>query len=317
MLSSSENAFGFSSSKRGYEVSEVDAYIDRLRREHAEQLEFLEGKVNSLESELSVAREKEEAVHLTLLAATKTKDELLGAAQRQLDEATSSAKEEADKILADARYEAFKTLTDTTEEAEQALREANAQAQSLVTEARAEAETTLTEARREAISIITDIKKEGERLIAEREEQLADMDRLHKEEHGELINKVETYRRVATDLEARLKAIARGAVEEIAAAGSLITAEIEGELIKLSRQTHRAVDSSDAADPGEEVPRERGSYYRRKSASLPRLGEESTSSVSAAIRALRSRPEEAATQESDDVPDPDDDVAIELVGQSA
>mgnify|MGYP001825361109 FL=1 len=190
-------------------------------------------------------------------------------------------------------------------------------AQTLVTESRAEAETTLAEARREAIAIITDIKKEGERLIAEREEQLAEMDRLHKAEHGELINKVETYRRVATDLEARLKAIARGAVEEIAAAGSLITSEIEGELVKLSRQPHRAVDTSGVAEGDEETPRERDSYYRRKSASLPRLGEESTSGVSAAIRALRARPEAEEAGESDDIPDPDDDVAIELVGQSA
>lgn len=290
-----ESRFGFTVSKRGYEMSEVNEFLESMLKDWDTKLSAANKRITDLEGDLATANQQEEAVRLTLIAATKTKDELVGKAQRQLDEASTNAREEAEKILADARYEAFRLITDAKENSEAALTEAVADAARKMADAEREAEDTLSAARREAITIVSQIQEESARMLAEREAELAKQAEQYEEENVELTERVIKLRAVTTDLATRLDALARGKIEELFAMSGLIetTIDQDNHLTQMVRQgTALSSNAFTEEDSEEEAPR--GSFYTRRSAGLPRIGPEAAEGVRAAVSAMRTRAIEAA-----------------------
>ena len=75
----------FSTSRRGYAPEEVDEYLLSYVSPLEEEMDAARAQVLSLEAELEAARDRDEAMQVTLLAATKTKDEFVAdAASRTL-----------------------------------------------------------------------------------------------------------------------------------------------------------------------------------------------------------------------------------------
>ncbi len=85
-------------------------------------------RIAALESELEEAKRQEEAVHLTILAATAAKDDMLEAARHQAGELTDSGRKEGDRIVTDARMQAFQLVTGARKEAETIVVEARSEA---------------------------------------------------------------------------------------------------------------------------------------------------------------------------------------------
>ncbi|MFQ5555233.1 MAG: DivIVA domain-containing protein [Acidimicrobiia bacterium] len=312
-------AADFAMVRRGYDPEAVDAYLNRLREAVSEQLDQTARDAVAVEEELEEARRREEAIHLTFVAATKTKEEMVDAAERQLDEARAVAKEEADRILSEAQYEAFRVVTEAREEAEAAL-----------AEARHEAETLTAMAADEGVSLSSARAIELDRLREEfataRTERAAKLSRL---------------RAATSDLEDRLRALAGGALEEVAVMRKAVRAEsdalddLTGSVRSMSQVTGDELDpdrrSAPAAEPVAVAPKQaerptvarrqpfvegaerpdagfestisspaasaedtngetttvpRGSFYSRRSARLPRIGADAANAL-AAVSAMR------------------------------
>lgn len=285
MLSASEStgsAERFAVARRGYDAEQVDKYLDGLEAQVKSQLDASAARIKQLEGELADARRNEEAVTLTMVAATKAKEQMLESAQRQLDDATSSAQKKADKLLSEAQYEAYRLVSEAKETSEAAL-----------AEARAEAESTLTSARRESVAILNQIKEEGSKLREAHESDLEAMKRRFEEENAELTERITMLRTVAGDLEKRLQAVARGALEDLS--------DIVGQGPAVPARQARAASATPPADaprqataetvePSPEGEREpRGSFYSRRSAKLPHIGENAGKDALAAVSAMRAR----------------------------
>jgi cell division septum initiation protein DivIVA len=117
MRKKDEPASRFGAAKRGYDRSEVDEHIAELQARHESDTEELVRSVAGLELELEAAKEREEAVHLTLVAATRTKEEILESAAKIEDDARAAA----DRIMAEARFQAFRLVTDARQEGEELI----------------------------------------------------------------------------------------------------------------------------------------------------------------------------------------------------
>jgi DivIVA domain-containing protein len=229
--------------RRGYDMTEVDRYLANYETIWDAKLQEATARIARLEAELEEAKRREEAVHLTLVTATKTKEELMEAAQRDLSDATGNAREKAEKILSEAKFEAFRLVTEANKDAEQVIEQAraeadraadqsaaidaaNADAEEIRAAARAEADqirtqaTTDAEARvaaaqSEALRMITEIKDESERMVAERERELERMRVEFESNHAETIERVQKLQSLAGDLEQRLQLVASGALGEL------------------------------------------------------------------------------------------------------
>lgn len=265
--------------RRGYDMEQVDSYLTKRDSEYQSRLDDATALIARLEGELTNLKRKEEAVTLTLVAATKTKDEMLESAQRQLDDATSSAKEQADKILADAQYEAFRLVNDAKENADSA-----------VAEAKAEAEATLTNARRESVAILNQIKDESETFRVAHEQDLANARARFEEENAELTQRITKLRTVAGDLEKRLQALARGALDDLMGMKGMLTDAMPAPSRTTATPPAAAPDVADKADDEEIGPDGtplRKSFYSRRSAKLPRIGSDAGKSALATASAMR------------------------------
>lgn len=304
-MSSTEEFATFELVKRGYDPAAVD---QRMAQESAARRE-LESRIAQLEQDMQAAKDAEEAVKLTFLAATRTKDELV-----------ESAQESANKILSEAKYEAYKVLTDAKTEADQITDEARQGAEQAVERARAEAETSVADARREAFTIVSSIKDETERLITEQRMAADQIAQEAEEENRELLDRVVKLRAVARDIEARLHAVAVGAIDDILATTSLIESQINanGDLAALvaqrrmvalpgrDREADETPTETETEEPREdEVPvGRRQSFYSRRSAGLPRIGQGQGSAILAKMAELRAETGEAVAGDDADQEDP-------------
>lgn len=288
--------------RRGYDPATVDRFLARLGQRSVERTDALERRIAELEAGLDEARRREEAVHLTFVAATKTKEEMLQEASRQLAEAKAVAKEEAERILSEAQYEAFR----------------------IVTGAREEAEAAVDEARREAGTAGASGGDEG---ASPTKASTAELDRIREEftaEQAGLADRLEQMRTVTSDLEHRLRALAQGTREEL---------EAMNEAARTGTETHddlagaipsaTSVADKDDPSPGRRAAPEpaerpepltplrppppeiddtpatnRGSFYSRRSAGLPRIGADAASAV-AAVSAMRGRHHEDTAEDED------------------
>ena len=118
----------FPISKRGYDPHAVEAFLDVAAADSDRMLNEAAARIAALESELEEAKRQEEAVHLTILAATAAKDDMLEAARHQAGELTANGRKEGDRIVTDARMQAFQLVTGARKEAETIVVEARAEA---------------------------------------------------------------------------------------------------------------------------------------------------------------------------------------------
>ena len=118
----------FPIAKRGYDPNAVEAYLDIAAAENDRMLNEAATRIASLELQLEEAKKLEEAVHLTIVAATKAKDDMIEAAKHQAAELAASGRKEGDRIVTDARMQAFQLVTGARKEAETIVGEARAEA---------------------------------------------------------------------------------------------------------------------------------------------------------------------------------------------
>ena len=118
--------------KRGYEPDVVESHIETLIEENDHTLDEAAAQIASLQTDLEESQKHEEAVHLTILAATKTKENMLEVAERQADEARAAGRKQGDGIITDARMQAFQVVTEARKEADGIVAEARAEAGALL-----------------------------------------------------------------------------------------------------------------------------------------------------------------------------------------
>jgi DivIVA domain-containing protein len=224
--------------RRGYDMDEVDAFMSRLDTVMDAKLLSASVRIEALEAELAEAKRHEEAVNLTLVAATKTKDELLVDAQRELTEATGNAREQAERILSEAKREAFRLVTEANRDAEQiigsamargeteaaggseavratAVAAAEAEAEQIRAAARADAENEIAAARTEALQMIAELKDESQRLVAARESELQGLQIEFDTEQRLLTERIARLRGIGETLEIKVRGALGGALEQI------------------------------------------------------------------------------------------------------
>ncbi|RPI22656.1 MAG: DivIVA domain-containing protein [Actinobacteria bacterium] len=164
-----DRANTFTQVKRGYDPAEVDAHLENLRRSFTAELDSERQHIRQLEAEIVSAKQRDEAVHLTLVAASRTRDEMLAAAQSKLDEATAAAEAEAEAILKQVKYEAFRLVTEAREDADHLAADARKRAES-VPAANAEAESIVARAEEQARRLLADAEAERAKVLAEAED---------------------------------------------------------------------------------------------------------------------------------------------------
>lgn len=265
--------------EQGYDPNQVDQYLATQMLQLREEAEVARNRITELEGKLSLAKEAEEALQLTMVMAKRAATELL-----------EQAKVEADEILSEARREAFVLMT-----------EARTDTDSSVVEGKA----IIAAARDEALSIISDVESETARLIAERDAELAKLREQYESESSSLIDRINTLRAIADDVEAKTTG------KSVPAAPTPPPTAPE-----LPSPTNEG-RTADAPQPGTEADRDRSaapsaekireSFSGRRSAKLPRIGEEAGRSALAAATAMRAH----MTHEPDDSGDAGgDDLAV-------
>ena len=128
MRKNNEKYDRFPIAKRGYDPNAVEAYLDLAAADSDRVLNEAAARIATLELEIEEIKRQEEAVHLTILAATKTKEDMIEAAKHQAAELTTNGRKEGDRIVTDARMQAFQLVTGARKEAETIVGEARAEA---------------------------------------------------------------------------------------------------------------------------------------------------------------------------------------------
>jgi cell division septum initiation protein DivIVA len=244
--------------EQGYDPSEVDQYLATQMLELREQLEAAAARIVELETDLDAAKEREDAIQLTMMAATKARDELL-----------DKAREDAAQIVGDARRVAFALMTESRTDADNAI---------------AEGKVLVDVARTEALSVVNDAEEETNRLIAERQELLAKMREDYEAESAVLIDRINTLRSIADDL----------AAKTATPTPNDLPSPNEGRTVDAPQATNEPDHEDDGEAPIADRIRE--SFSGRRSAKLPRIGEEAGRSALAAATAMRAH----LTHEPDD-----------------
>jgi cell division septum initiation protein DivIVA len=122
-------------------LEQLSAHVADLQQRLAQAEETASG----MEKELSDAKSAEEAVRLTMMAATQAKEEILSTANKEAAEVRKaagdeseavrrSAQDEADRILNESRREALTTLETSRRDAEEMIAAARAENENLVAE---------------------------------------------------------------------------------------------------------------------------------------------------------------------------------------
>lgn len=293
--------------RRGYDPEQVDRHLRNHAALRDKTLEDALADVGRLERELEKGRRREEAVHLTLVAATKTKKELLIAAQRELDQSAVQARREADRILGEARREAFRLVTEANAEAAGNIAEARSRAEldaapGDVREAaeaeaapiRSEAEHHLTAARTEALAVIAQVKEDTERLVVERTQELARVGAELDKEKEQARRYVARLVEASHQLRSGLRAAGSDEWADLASLPTSITQELASEApaapAEISPLPTPKLDEETSARGTNASPSRRQRFFNsQRSARLPRIGTDAASGALAAVSAMRAR----------------------------
>lgn len=322
--------------KRGYDPEVVESHLSTVAHDNDQTLDEAASQIAALETQLEESQKHEEAVHLTILAATKTKEDMLEVAQGQADEARDAGRKKGDGIITDARMQAFQVVTEARTEAEGIVAEARAEAAALARSVAAAAPAANDPTEREIA--LQQRVEELQNVIAAMESELrtrppvSDSTRSTDDqaEEGVVAPSAE-----ATDLPAEDRAADQddGDIEavplsaepdmdehiEIVVTDTAPIAEIDD---SDSTVEATAIDDTDALpDPEPSTDDDdladdrtagavRRSFYSRRSAKLPRIGVEAGRSAMAAATGLRMG---LTSDESKDHSDPDRSQEFETV----
>ena len=159
--------------RRGYDPQAVAAYLEEIADRMAEldrDLEQAQARLGTVEDALADAKAAEEALQLTMVAATQAKDEMLAKAKDESERMIREAKHESESALGEARREALELIETSRREADE-----------LTETSRKEADELTETSRREADELTETSRREAEQLTGAREENLAitsDVERL-------------------------------------------------------------------------------------------------------------------------------------------
>ncbi len=258
--------------EKGYDPTQVDEYLASQMLQLREQVDSASTRVAELETELAAAREREDAIQLTMMAATRARNELL-----------DKAKDDAEVMVAEARRESFVLMTESRKDADRTIEEGKAM---------------VADARTEALGVVNEAEQETERLMAARQVAL---DKLHTEYEAEgaaLIDRINTRRPISDDMVAKAAPAA-----EPAPAPQAPPTEDEVRTADVSQTENEPAPKDASEAPTAERIRE--SFSGRRSAKLPRIGEEAGRSALAAANAMRAH----LTHEPDDSDSDEGDLA--------
>ncbi len=207
-------------------------------------------------------------------AASKTDDSAAGS------DPSEQAESAANAVLAKARYDAFKLVTDARSEAEIVLDEARTEADAIIKEATVTAEGLHDAAKLQADQFLAaaTAEREASREIVDRAGETESSEALEAE-HKELTQKVGSLRSLADQLEERFAALAAAADHD---------EEPEETPAVIDYAPSVQAPSPETARP---EPEERGSFYSRRSANLPRIGDAAGQSALDMMRSIRSSSE--------------------------
>jgi cell division septum initiation protein DivIVA len=330
----------FPIAKRGYEPQSVEAHLDEIAVGHDRMLDEAAARIAALEVELEESRKQEEAVHLTILAATKTKEDMLEAARHQAAEFAANGRKEGDRIVTDARMQAFQLVTGAREEAGTIVREARAEAAAV---SRVDEDTPIPDqGPSERESALQQRIEEMQHVVAAMELELS-----RRPAHGDSSSSDSVETAAPGGNEKSSKAATKvdeappetEAIEDVAPPAP--TPEHIEIVVTDAAPSERAVDISDddteiavddvavSVDPTEDLPEAtssphedgsitderkpeavRRSFYSRRSAKLPRIGAEGGRGAMAAVAGLRAN---VTTSEAEDDADPEKSAAFEAV----
>jgi DivIVA domain-containing protein len=142
----------FEQVRRGFDPQEVGVFLEQVAEIVAareKEVASARAEVQRLERALTEARSAEEAVRLTMVAATKAKDEILSGAQGEADQVVDEARAEADAALESARREALALLEESRSDAENLVATAQREHDAVMTEV-----TTLRDVIRKASNVL-------------------------------------------------------------------------------------------------------------------------------------------------------------------
>ena len=213
-------------------------------------------------------------------------------APRQALDAASEAQavDASRQLLAKARYDAFRLMTEARDEAETILDEARAEAEGTKTAAALRSESDVEASQARAVEIVEAAHEEAASIVARAhrtagEQAVAEDTESLEAEHKALSDRVSTLRTLADQLENRFAALAKTAEAEPAP-----IAQGEGQATSAAVDYSPSVAPPSTSQDEEDVAtsvEERGSFYHRRSAGLPRLGEDGGRGAFDMSRALR------------------------------
>lgn len=204
-------------------------------------------------------------------------------------EATEHAEDASRQLLAKARYDAFRLMTEARDEAETILDEARAEATGTRSAAEITSGSMIEEATARAAAIVESAHEEAATIVAGAhrkagEETPPSTDDALEAEHKALSERVSTLRTLADQLEDRFAALARTAApppRETPAPDSPTSATLDYSPSVAPPPKVVPKDPNDFADEAKE------SFYNRRSANLPRLGDDGGRSALDMTRAMR------------------------------
>jgi vacuolar-type H+-ATPase subunit H len=210
-----------------------------------------------------------------------------------VDEDTSAQAEDASRqLLAKARYDAFRLMTEARDEAETILDEARAEAAGTRKAAEIAAESVVTKADDDASTIVASAQEEAAAIVASAhrtagEQRLADDSDELEAEHQALSDRVSTLRTLAAQLEDRFAALAAPSAEPAVPQERTdeATTEVTSPAVDYSPSVANPEDEQTGTET--EMSDERGSFYNRRSANLPSIGEEGGRGVLDMTRSMR------------------------------
>lgn len=198
------------------------------------------------------------------------------AAVDQIDADTTQQAENASRqLLAKARYDAFRLMTEARDEAETILDEARAEAAGARKAAEIKAESIAEKADGDAAAIVDAAHEEAASIVAGAHRTAGeqrineDVDELEAE-HQALSDRVSTLRTLADQLEDRFAALASPTAESTEPDDE----EPEASTPSLDYSPSAAHPEDNAKGIAPDSTKERGSFYNRRSANLPRIGDE-------------------------------------------
>lgn len=328
----------FPIAKRGYDQNAVEAFLELSASESDRMLNEAAAQIAALELELEEAHKQEEAVHLTILAATKAKEDMLEAAQDQADGLADKARKDGDRIVTDARMQAFQLVTGAREESEGIIGEARIEAAAITRFAAGTAKAEATspsikegalQARIEAMQgVIQAMEHElatrpttadplprEEEPTAEAAE--ADATPTTEEADEDTSSDVQERHPEPEALDEDIEEVMSDTPPTDVADGAdpLIEDEpvitIDPEQDEVVAPLVDAAATVDASVAGERTPAAiRRSFYSRRSAKLPQIGAEAGRGAMAAVAGLRTN---LTTAEAKDDTDPEPSAAFEAV----